>query len=95
MTLFDLLQSQLTDPFRIGLIVALLYTAVQNRAVTGMALPLVAGLAFVAVILPTTMGLGSAAALGQWTVVWVGLIANAILLAVALAGWQVIQRIRK
>ena len=95
MTLTDLLQSQLTDLFRIGLIVALLYTAIQNRAVTGMALPLAAGVVFVAVILPTTMGLGAAAALGQWVVIGVGILANAILLAVALAGWHLFQRFRK
>ena len=95
MTLTELLQSQLTDTFRIGLVVALLYTAVRNRAVSGFALPLAAGLVFLAVILPSTMGLGAAAGLGLWTVVGVGLVANAILLAVALAGWQVIRRVQR
>ncbi len=92
MSLSDLLQSQLLDPFRLGLIIALLYTTLRNRVATGLALPLAAGVVFVAVILPTTMGLGAAAELGLWTVIGVGIVANAILLAVALAGWWIIRR---
>jgi len=95
MTLIDLLQSQLLDPFRLGLIVALLYTAEQNRAATGMLLPLAAGVAFVAVILPSTMGLGAAAGLGFWTVAGVGLVANVLILAVAMAAWRIIGRLRR
>ena len=92
MTLTDLLQSQLLDPFRVGMIVALLYTAERNKAVTGMALPLAAGVGFVAVILPSTFGPGAAAELGLWTAVAVGLVANVLILAVAMAGWRVAQR---
>lgn len=95
MTLTDLLQSQLMDPFRIGLVLALLYTAIRNQAVSGFVLPLAAGVMFLAIILPSTMGLGAAAALGLWTVVGVGVIANAILLAVALAGWQIIRQFQR
>lgn len=92
MGMVDLLQSQLLDPFRIGLIVALLYTAIRNQAVSGLVLPLAAGVVFLAVILPSTMGLGAAVDLGLWTVIGVGILANSILLAIALAGWLVIQR---
>ena len=95
MTLIDLLQSQLMDPFRIGLIVALLYTAIRNQAVSGMVLPLAAGVVFLAVILPSTMGLGAAVDLGLWTVIGVGIAANAILLAVVWAGWQILQRLQR
>jgi len=92
MTLTDLLLSQLLDPFRLGLIVALLYTAIRNQAATGMALPLAAGVAFVAIILPTTIGLGAAEPLGLWAVVGVGVVANAILLALAYGVWQIARR---
>lgn len=95
MTLTDLLQSQLIDPFRIGLIIALLYTAERNKAATGMALPLVAGLVFVAVILPSTMGLGAAAALPLWQIIGVGIVANITILAVVMAGWRIVQRVRR
>lgn len=95
MTLTDLLLAQLLDPFRIGLIIALVYTALRNQAATGMALPLAAGVVFVAVILPTTMGLGAAADLGLWKVVSVGVAANAIVLAVVLACWQIVQRLQR
>jgi len=94
MTLTDLLQSQLIDPFRIGLLTALLYTAIQNRAATGMAIPLAAGVVFVAVILPGTMGLGAAAALPLWQVIAVGLVANVVILAVIMAIWRIVQRLR-
>ena len=95
MTLTDLLYAQLLDPFRIGLILALFYTALRNRVNTGMALPLAAGLVFVAVILPSTMGLGAAEPLGLWTVVGVGVMANAILLGIVLVGWQIVQRLTR
>jgi hypothetical protein len=79
----DLLVQQLTDPFRIGLIVALMLTAVRTQAVTGTIVPLLAGLLFVAVIIPTTLGPPGGA--GLWPAVATGLVANAILLAVVLA----------
>ncbi len=100
MTLTDLLQSQLIDPFRIGLLIALLYTAIQNRAATGMVVPLAAGVVFVAVILPSTMGpgptgSGAAAALPLWQVIAVGLVANAVILAVIMGVWRIVQRLRR
>jgi hypothetical protein len=51
----DLILSQMTDPFRIGLLIALLLTAYRTRAVTGLMIPLAAGAVFVAVLIPTTM----------------------------------------
>jgi hypothetical protein len=78
----DLLLGQLTDPFRVGLVIALVVTAVRTEAVTGRVLPLLAGLAFVAVIIPTTMpSSGGASVIVQ---VATGLVANAILLAIVL-----------
>lgn len=94
MTLIQLLTSQLGDLFRIGLLIALIYTTLQNRTQTGLWLPLAAGAVFVAVILPSTMGLGAAEALGFWRVVAVGLVANAIILTIAMAAWALYQRTR-
>ncbi len=86
----DILISQLTDPFRIGLIVALLVTALRTRLATGMLIPLGAGVLFIAVMLPSTMGLPAGADLV--TAVGIGAVANAILLGVALLGWLVYDR---
>ena len=62
--MIELIQSQLLDPFRIGLIVALVFTMFRTRAATGTFIPLTAGVIFVAVILPATQspGQGSGAA---------------------------------
>jgi hypothetical protein len=86
----DILISQLTDPFRIGLIVALLVTALRTRLATGMLIPLGAGVLFIAVMLPSTMGLPAGADLV--TAVGIGAVANAMLLGVALLGWLVYDR---
>ena len=75
-TLLDLFLSQITDVFRIGLIAALLYTTQRTRQATGTVLPLLAGIVFVAVIIPTTQGTGSVEQIA------VGLLANAAILAV-------------
>ncbi|NMD09322.1 MAG: hypothetical protein GYA66_15235, partial [Phyllobacteriaceae bacterium] len=41
-----LLTSQLTDLFRIGLLVGLFYTMARTKPQTGIAIPLLAGIAF-------------------------------------------------
>jgi hypothetical protein len=79
MTLFDLLAVQLTDVFRIGLLAALIYTTLRNRANTGVAVPLLAGLLFVAVVIPVTTTVSQEPV---WRVIASGLVANAIILAV-------------
>lgn len=87
--MLDLLISQLTDPFRIGLIVALVLTALRNAAVSGMAIPLAAGVVFVAVIIPATMEGGiDAPRIGM------GIAANVIILAAVLAIRALIGRLR-
>lgn len=75
----DLLISQLADPFRIGLIVALVLTTLRNAAISGTIVPLLAGAVFVAVIIPVAMEGGA-----DPTRIATGLVANAILLGVAL-----------
>ena len=88
--MMDILISQLSDPFRIGLIVALMVTALRTRSATGMLIPLGAGVLFIAVMLPSTMGLPEGADLV--TAVGIGAVANSVLLSVALLGWLVYDR---
>ncbi|TNC50485.1 hypothetical protein FHG66_08305 [Rubellimicrobium rubrum] len=91
MTMTELLSTQLTDPFRLGLIVALVVTMLRTEAVTGRWLPLAAGVLFVAFIIPATMGQGAATPF--WQLVAAGVIANVLLLAVVMAIRHVVLRI--
>ena len=93
MTLPDLLLSQLSDPFRIGLLIALFITMLRTRTASGIWLPLAAGVVFVAVILPTTMQNTLAAPLSQ--VIGVGVLANVVIVALIMAAWEVYQRVRR
>lgn len=92
----DLLVSQLSDPFRIGLVFFLFLTALRTRATMGLITPLALGLVFVAVLLPLTTG---AAAFPDnqarlVAIAW-GLIANAIILGIVLGAWALWERIRR
>ena len=93
MTLPDLLMSQLSDPFRIGLLIALFITMLRTRTASGIWVPLAAGVVFVAVILPTTMQNTLAAPLSQ--VIGVGVLANVVIVALIMAAWEVYQRVRR
>jgi hypothetical protein len=85
MDYISLFTSQLTDIFRIGLLAGLIYTTERTRAQTGILLPLVAGIIFVAVILPTTMAMPG---VDIASVVGVGLLSNAVLVAVMWLAWS-------
>ncbi|MES2435293.1 MAG: hypothetical protein V4586_15905 [Pseudomonadota bacterium] len=91
MTLPDLLISQLSDPFRIGLLIALFITMLRTRAASGIWVPLAAGAVFVAVILPSTMQTTSVPLMQA---VLVGVLANVVILAIILAAWALFQRVR-
>jgi uncharacterized membrane protein YqjE len=93
MPLIDILVSQLTDVFRIGLIIALIATAYRTRANTGLVMPLVLGVIFVALMIPMT--LPSAGGDPLWRLAAVGVVANLILLAVAGGVWTLIRRFQK
>lgn len=93
MSLSDLFLSQLADPFRIGLLIALIFTMQRTRAATGVWLPLAAGALFVAVVIPLTVQSGGLV-LPLWQVVAVGVVANVVLIAVALAVWEAYRRLR-
>ena len=89
--MIELVQSQLLDPFRIGLIVALVFTMFRTRAATGTLLPLALGVVFVAVILPSTRGTGT---VGLIQAVLAGLVSNAIILGIVRALAVFFRRLR-
>ena len=88
----DLVLSQLTDLFRIGLIIALVVTMHRTAAVTGRVLPLVLGVVFVAVMLPATMPSTSASSTDA---ILAGLVSNSIILVPVLAFSGLIARLRR
>jgi hypothetical protein len=83
LSLVDIYLAQLGDPFRIGLLVALLFTAVNTQATLNRWIPIGLGLVFVAVLIPTAMGSGAGADL--FPRILVGLFSNLTILAVLLA----------
>ena len=92
MSLTQMFLSQLADPFRIGLMVALVLTMARTRAVTGTVLPLALGVVFVAVVIPMTMQTDASEPL--WQRAGVGILANAVILAAVLAIRAAIVRFR-
>ena len=91
LSIATLLQSQLTDVFRIGLIIAMIVTAMRTKAVMGLTIPLLAGVVFVAVIIPSTMQVGSSVPL--LVNVGVGIIANLIIVGICLGVWEAFRRL--
>ncbi len=86
----ETLVSQLTDPFRVGLIFFMFLTALRTRDTVGLAVPLVLGVVFVAVLLPMTTGANTA--LGRDAPMWAigfGIFSNAIILGTVAAGWAI------
>lgn len=90
MTLTDLALSQFMDPFRIALLIGLVFTMQRTIAVTGRVVPLLAGIAFVAVIIPSTITKGLAA--DYLTQIAVGVATNTVILAVILGIKSLIDR---
>lgn len=90
--MIDLVFSQLSDVFRIGLIIALVVTMLRTSSVTGQVLPLLAGVVFVAVIVPSTLS-GSTENLSQQIVA--GLISNVIILVPVLVLARLIAHLRR
>ncbi len=91
MTNSEILLAQLTDPFRLGLIVALVVTMLRTEAVTGRWIPLAAGVAFVAAILPMTTSRADEGLL--WQSIAVGLVSNLVLLGLVMAIRHVVLRL--
>jgi glucose uptake protein GlcU len=93
MPIIDIYLAQLTDIFRVGLLIALLLTAANTAQALNRWIPIALGLVFVAVLIPTSFG----AKEGQDTVtaIAVGLFSNATILAVLLAAQQVYRRLAR
>jgi hypothetical protein len=91
MTATELLFDQLTDPFRLGLIVALVVTMLRTQAVTGRWVPLAAGVLFVAAILPMTTSRAAEGTMAQ--AIALGIVANLLLLALVMAIRHVVLRL--
>lgn len=90
MAVTDLFVHQLIELFRWGLIVALVLTARNTREVTGTWVPLALGGLFVAVLIPMAMTPAIAPLALQ---VVIGLLANAVILAVVMAAFALWQRV--
>ncbi len=90
--MIELVFSQLSDVFRIGLIMALVVTMLRTSSVTGRVLPLIAGVVFVAVIVPSTLS-GNSETLSQE--IAAGLISNLIILVPVLVLAKLISRLRR
>lgn len=90
--MIELVFSQLSDVFRIGLIIALVVTMLRTSTVTGRVLPLIAGVVFVAVIVPSTLS-GSTEALSQE--IAAGLISNLIILVPVLLLARLVTHLRR
>lgn len=80
MTLAELFFAQLTDPFRIALAVGLVVTMLRTQAVTGTALPLAAGVVFIAAIIPLSLRPADGALA---TAIGVGLLSTALIVGIA------------
>ncbi|MBW0172373.1 MAG: hypothetical protein ACT6SF_17570 [Hydrogenophaga sp.] len=90
--MIDLVFSQLTDVFRIGLIIALVVTMLRTSPVTGRLIPLACGVVFVAVMLPTTMPHGAASLTHA---IAAGLVSNLIILILVMAVARLVTRLRR
>lgn len=90
--MIDILISQITDPFRIGLMIALVVTMIRTSAVTGKFLPLVLGVVFVAVIVPSSLPSSDVPFVDA---VLYGLISNLVILLPILTVAAVISRYRR
>ncbi len=88
----DLVLAQLTDVFRIGLIIGLVFTMHKTAAVTGRVLPLALGVVFLAVMLPATMPSPSVSFADA---IVAGLVSNTIILAPVLGVAWLIARSRR
>jgi hypothetical protein len=88
----DLLNAQLTDPFRLVLLMGLYITMLRTRAQTGTYLPLALGAVAVSVIITSTMPSHGAAfgpSLGM------GVVANIIVLALIHGAYTLYSRIAR
>jgi len=91
MDLSALVVAQFTDIFRLGLLAGLIYTTQRTRQQTGVLLPLLAGIVFVAVIIPATMPMPGTP---QLTATLSGIAVNAVIVGLFWLAWQSISKAR-
>lgn len=92
MDLSALVVAQATDIFRLGLLAGLIYTTERTRQQTGVLLPLLAGIVFVAVIIPATMPIPG---VSQLTAIASGLAVNAVIVGLFWLAWQSISKAKR
>ena len=92
MDITSLLAQQFTDIFRLGLLAGLIYTTERTRQQTGVVLPLIAGIIFVAVIIPATMPRPE---VPLWLAAATGIGVNAVITAVFWLAWQAATKARR
>lgn len=89
-----LVAEQVTDIFRIGMILFLAITSMNTAHATatraGRAVPLVLGVIFIAVLIPVTFNREAADLVPR---IAVGIVVNAILLAVVMGGIRVVRQL--
>lgn len=83
MTIAELMLSQLSDPFRIGLLLALVITAYNTAGAVGLVTPLALGAVFVAVLIPVTTS--ASESVGLTAAIFSGVVVNAAWIGVILA----------
>lgn len=83
MTIAELMLSQLSDPFRIGLLLALVITAYNTAGAVGLLTPLALGAVFVAVLIPVTTS--ASESVGLTAAILSGVVVNAAWIGVILA----------
>jgi hypothetical protein len=92
MEIVGIMIAQLADPFRIGMLVALLFTARNRSATLHRWLPIALGLVFVAVLIPTAMASDDSEMGAQ---IGVGIVSNAIILGLMLCAEAAFERFRR
>jgi hypothetical protein len=93
MDVVKILAEQLADPFRLGLLVALLFIAANSSGVFNRWLPIALGLVFVAVLIPTAMASDEIEPVTAQ--IGVGLLSNAIIVGLMLLAEAAFERFRR
>ncbi len=93
MTFSQIIVSQFIDPFRLVLLVGLVWTMMRTRANSGTLIPLAAGIVFVAVLIPMT--LTAASEIPVRDQILAGLVSNTVITGVILGIWEAISRARR
>jgi len=80
----DIFISQIGDLFRIVLLIGVLIAQIRAEAIIGRLAPLAGGLVLVAALVPLVLPAGN---VGFFSAFFVGLVTNALILAVLYGGW--------